>query len=299
MTAGVLPARGRNFTSDEDKPNGPTVCILSHELWQTQFGGRESIIGETIALNGQPWEVVGIMPPRLTPPFGQVHVFAPRVFEVTGLTQQQVEAGALYAQPIGRLAAGVTIEHARDELTSISAGYKTQFASNLDANHPNEAQTFVAALVGPLQPTFLTLLGAVGFVLLIACANVASLFLGRLTARNREIAVRQSLGASRGQVVRQFLAESLIFSSTAGAVGVLLAIWALWAMQSALAAQLPPNVTFRLNTRAVGFAAFVTMVSALLVGIAPAWQASRTSLVEALKEGMRGSTSRGGTFPAH
>jgi predicted permease len=297
-TLGVLPLRGRNFTAEEDRPNGPAVCILSHELWQTQFGGRESILGEAITVNGQPWQVVGIMPPRLTPPFGQVNLFAPRVFEVTGLTPQQVEAGALYAQPIGRLAPGVTIEQARDELTSISAGYKTQFAANLDANHPNEAQTFLAALVGPLQPTFLTLLGAVGFVLLIACANVASLFLGRLIARNREIAVRQSLGASRGQVVRQFMTESLIFSTGAGALGVLLAIWALWAMQSALAAQLPPNTVLTLNPRAVAFAALVTMVSALLVGLAPAWHASKASLVDALKEGTRGSTSPGGGLRA-
>jgi predicted permease len=242
--------------------------------------------------------VIGVMPPHLTAPFGQVHVFAPRVFEVGGLTQKQIEVGSLYAQAIGRLAPGATVEQVRDELTSIAAGYKEHFAANLDANVPSEVQTFVTALVGPLRPTFLTLLGAVGFVLLIACANVASLFLGRLTARHREIAVRQSLGASRGQVVGQFLIESLIFSSTAGVVGVLLAVWALWAMQSSLASQLPPNTTLDLNGRAVGFAALATVVSALLVGLAPAWQASSANLVDALKEGSRGSTSRGGRFRA-
>src|SRR5262245_8866104 len=102
-TLGTLPLVGRNFREDEDTPNGPAVCILSHELWQTRFGGRATLVGETIALNGQPWEVVGILPPRLSTPFGQVQVMAPRVFEVGGLTPAQVQAGAGYAQPIARL----------------------------------------------------------------------------------------------------------------------------------------------------------------------------------------------------
>src|SRR5215510_1244794 len=134
-TLGILPALGRNFTADEDLPNGPAVCILSHELWQTRFGGRASIVGESITLNGQPWQIVGIMPPRLSPPFAQVQLFAPRVFEVGGLTPIQVQNGAGYAQPIARLKRGVSLDESKAELAEIGRDYKTRFGGRLDANN--------------------------------------------------------------------------------------------------------------------------------------------------------------------
>jgi predicted permease len=295
-TLGLGVARGRNFLAEEDVPNGPAVCILTHEMWQTRFGGRETIVGETITLNGQPWQVVGVMPPRLSVPFSQVQLFAPRVFEVTGLTSAQVQIGSLYAQPIARLKSGVTLERALDELKTIGASYRERFGGKLDANIPNEIQPFVQSIVGSLQPTFYTLLAAVGFVLLIACANVASLFLGRLTVRQKEIAVRQSLGASRRAVMLQFLTESLVFSVAAGVVGVILAVWAIAGIQSLVGAQLPPNQTLTLNPRALLFTAGASIVSALLVGLAPAWQASRAQIVDMLKDAARGSTRRSGRF---
>jgi predicted permease len=298
-TLGILPERGRNFTNAEDLPNGPAVCILSHELWQTRFGGRIDVIGETIMLNGQSWEVIGIMPPRLSPPFNQVQVFAPRVFEVTALTPLQVQAGAGFFQPIARLKPGVSLEQARSDLAAIGRSYKERFPTRLDANNATDPLDFVASLVGNLQPTFYTLLGAVGFVLLIACANVASLFLGRLSARQREIAIRQSLGATRAQLVRQFLTESLVFSAIAGAIGTLLALWALSAIESLVRPQLPPNTALTLNARALGFTAIVTLMTTVLVGLAPALQASRTHVIEVLKDSARGSSSeRGGRFRA-
>jgi len=143
------------------------------------------------------------------------------------------------------------------------------------------------------------LIGAVSFVLLIACANVASLFLGRLTARHKEIAVRQSLGATRAHVVRQFLIESLVFSLVAGALGVLMALWSLSAIQSTIASQLPPNTTLTLNWRALAFTGGVTLISALLIGLVPALQASKSRLVDVLKDSARGSSSeRGGRLRA-
>ena len=298
-TLGILPSRGRNFTAAEDTPNGPAVCIISHELWQTRFGGREQIVGATITLNGQPWEVIGVMPPRLSPPFGQVQIFAPRVFEIGGLTPVQIQAGAGYAQPIARLKPGVPLAQAAGELAALSRSYREQFATRLDANNTSEPRMYVAALVGNLEPAFYTLIGAVSFVLLIACANVASLFLGRLTARHKEIAVRQSLGATRAQVVRQFLIESLAFSTVAGALGALVGLWSLAAIQSTIASQLPPNTTLTLNGRALVFTGGVTLISALLIGLVPAVQASKARLVDVLKDGARGSSGdRGGRFRA-
>ena len=293
-TLGIMPALGRNFTAEEDQPNGPAVCIISHELWQARFGGRPSIVGEAITLNGVAWQVVGVMPPNLTPPFQQVQVMAPRVFEVGGLTPLQVQAGAGYAQPIARLKRGVSLEQAAADLAAISRGSREQFPARLDANNTSEPLSYVGALVGNLRPAFYTLLGAVGFVLLIACANVASLFLGRLTARQKEVAIRRSLGATHARIVRQFVIESLILAVAAGAVGTLLGMWALQVIQALLGATLPPNTTLAINPRALLFTAGITAATALLVGLAPAIQASRGELVAALKDAARGSSGERG-----
>ncbi|MEY2882024.1 MAG: hypothetical protein RLZZ15_4404, partial [Verrucomicrobiota bacterium] len=231
-TLGVAPALGRNFTPDEDAPNGPAVVLLSHEFWQTRFGGRASVVGENIQLNGAPWQVVGVLPPRLSNPFSATQIFAPRVFEIAGLTPQQIQVGAGYSQPLARLKPGVSLAQAAAELAALGKTYAERFASRLDAHNIAEPRDYVGTLTGNRRPTFYALLGAVAFVLLIACANVASLFLGRLSARHKEIAVRQSLGATRGAIVRQFLGESLLFSAVAGALGVAFAWWALLAIQS-------------------------------------------------------------------
>ena len=290
-TLGVMPAIGRNFTSQEDVPNGPAVCILSHELWNTRFGQRTELLNQTIMLNGQPWQVVGIMPPALTPPFNQVQVFAPRVFEGGGLTPAQVQNGAGYAQTIARLKPGVSLDRAKAELTQLSREYQQRFPARLDADSVAEPHLFVAALVGNLQPTFYTLLGAVGFVLLIACANVASLFLSRLTVRQREIAVRRSLGATRGRIVSQFLVESLVFSAIAAILGMMFALWGVSRVQSIVNAQLALNTRLTLDSRALLFTIGITVLSALMVGLTPALYASRTDFVDGLKDGARGSSS--------
>ncbi len=295
---GIAPHRGRLLTRDDDVPNGPRVVVVSYEFWQRRFAGRPDIVGQTITLNAEPWEVVGVTPPQVTPPFRQVQVFAPRVFEVTGLTAAQVQNGAGYLQPLARIVDGATIDQVRLELEALSQAYRAERPTLLDAQNATLPQEYVTYLAGGLQPTFYTLLAAVGVVLLITCANVSALFLGRLAARQREIAVRQSLGAVRSRIVRQFLVESVVFSTVAGLLGVLMGVWAISAIQALLANQLPPTLTLTLTWRSIVLSGVVTLVSALLVGLAPALHASRADVVEALKDRARGSSARSGRFRA-
>lgn len=214
----------------------------------------------------------------------------PRPFEGNGLTLQQVQSGGGYLGATARLKPGITLERARSEVATLSRDYRAAFADKLDAKNETVVKTFTEELVGNIRPTFYLLLSAVGLVLLIACANVASLFLGRLSARHREIAVRLSLGATRGQLVQQFLAESALFSLVAGAAGLLKASWALAAIQRLAVNQLPPGVTLAFDTRALVFTVGVSVCSALLVGLLPAWHASRANLSEVLNDSARGSS---------
>ena len=209
------------------------------------------LVGQTITLNGQPWQVIGITPPRMTAPFGQVQVFAPRVFEVGGLTPRQVQARRrLFASrwrgsiPASRSSRQRRADRDRRGLQGRLRRQPRRQCAERGPDVRDGARRHAATHV-------LTLLGAVGFVLLIACANVASLFLGRLTARQSEIAVRQSLGASRADVVWQFLAESMLFSIVAGLIGVGLAVWSLVGDAIDARRQLPPNTTLELNWRAL------------------------------------------------
>ena len=294
-TLGVLPAKGRNFAASEDVPNGAAVCILSHEFWQAQFGGRDDLVGGTIQLDGRGWQVIGVLPPSLTAPFTQVQVFVPRVAEVSYLTAQQVENGATYFQPIARLKRGVSIAQASSELNGLSAAYKQQYPARLDANNVSYARSFVEALVSGLAPSVQALLGAVFCVLLIACANTASLFLNRLLSRRKDIAVRLSLGASRAVIVRQFLIESLVFSAVAAVLGTIIAKWSLKLVTSLLSSQLPPNTAILLNWRVLAAMGAVALATAIAIGVLPAFQASRADVVEHLKDGVRGTSGGQGT----
>lgn len=299
-TLGVSPIRGRNFTAEEDIPGGPNVAIVSYECWQTKFGGSETLVGENIMLNGVSCTVVGILPPALSNPFNTVMVFAPRVYEANGLTPVQVQNGAGYIGVTARLKPGVTLAQAAAEMNTLAASYKAAFAARLDGKNDNQVKTFAEELVGNLKPTFYMLLAAVGFVLLIACANVAALFLGRLSARHKETAVRLSMGATRGQLVRQFLLESAVFSTAAGVLGAIFGWWALAAIQRIASNQLQTPVTLNLDGTALAFTIAISAVSALLVGLIPALQSSRTDVAEVLKDTARSAAggTRGGRFRA-
>jgi predicted permease len=314
-TLGVVPMRGRNFTKEEDTVGGPNVAVLSYECWQRFFGGRDSIVGENITLSGTSYSVVGIMPPALSNPFNAVLVFVPRVFEPQDITTDVVQNGGGFLNVTARLRDGATFEQASAEMKTLSDNYKTAFSAHGDRGYESVTKTFTEELVGDFRPTFHLLLAAVGLVLLVACANIASLFLGRLSARRKEIAVRLSLGATRGQLVRQFLAESIVFSAAAALLGVVFGRWALDLIQHIIAgmaeksgvagildtSSLPSDTPLGLDSATLAFSIGVSALVALLVGCAPALEASRTAVTEVLKDtarsaagGVRGARFRSG-----
>jgi predicted permease len=297
-TLGLALARGRGFTTEEDTLNGPPACLLGYDLWKNRFGGREDLVGSAIVLNGVPTTVVGILPQHLPAPIAFIQLCVPRPFELPGLTPPQVQGGAGFLQATARLKPGVSFEQADAEIRTLAARYQQAFPDKLDAFANNELKTWIEEQVGPVRPTFVLLLTAVGLVLLIACANVSNLFLGRLSARTKEIAVRLSIGASRAQLVRQFLVESALFCFAATALGVLAAWWSLAGLQRFLADQLPPDTEFSLSGGVLLFSIGLCALASLAIGLVPAMQASRVNLSETLKDTARGAPGgvRGGRF---
>jgi len=286
---GVDPARGRDFTADDDKAGAPPVAIVSHEFWQTRLAGADSALGAGVRLNGIDHTVVGILPPRLSNPFSNTQVLVTRVAEPAALLPAQVQVGATYLQVTARLKPGVTLDRANREIAVLNARYASAFASRLDAQNPSELRTLTEELAGNLRPTLRLLLGAVAAILLIACANVSNLFLASLSSRNKEIAVRLSMGAERHHLIRQFLVESLLFSAIATLTGSLLGHLGLAAISRAAVNHLPPNTVFEFSGLTFAFMAGVCVVSALAVGLFPALQASRVGIAEVLKDASRGA----------
>ncbi len=297
-TLGLSLARGRNFTADEDKENGPHVCILSYDVWKTRFGKREDIVGQTIQLDGVGTTVVGILAEGLPAPISIAQALQPWPFSPTFLTEAQREGGAGYLQITARIKPGLTFAQAEAEVRSISKNYQRDFPGRLDGNNENELKTWIEEQVGPVRPTFVLLLTAVGFVLLIACANVSNLFLGRLSARHKEIGIRLSLGATRRHLIRQFLLETLIFCTLAATLGVVLALFALKGVQAVFTNQLQTTTTFSLDALTLGFTIALSVLSSLVIGFVPAMQASNVNLSDVLKDSSRGTAggARGTRF---
>ncbi|MFZ5495213.1 MAG: ABC transporter permease [Verrucomicrobiota bacterium] len=285
---GLRPALGRQFTAEEDREGGPFVAMISHQLWQNRFGGDPAILGRVVRIDGVPREIVAVLPERMPVPFNNTGVIVPRPRELPYLTPQQ-RGNAIVHQAVGRLAPGVTLEQARLRVQEMAAQFQAANPGQIDANNQNDVRTISQQVLGDLGHTFWTLAGSVAAVLLIACANIANLFLARVSARRKEIAVRLSLGARPGEVVRQFLAESVVFSAMAGALGVLLAWWSLRAIQVLAGPQLPRADEIALDPAVLGFALAVSLLAALVIGLYPAYQAARTDVQHVLKDDTRGA----------
>ncbi len=288
---GIAPLRGWTFAAEEDVDGGPAVAMISRQLWQSRFLGDPGILGRVVQFDGAGRTIVGIFP-DLPPPFNGTAVIVPRADDLPYLPRANRD-NAITHQAYARLAPGQTEESANLRLAEMVARFKETNSSHIDAENRNELRTLTRQVVGDLRRTFWTLAGAVAAVLLIACANIANLFLARVSARQREIAVRLSLGARPGEIVRQFAAESLVFSAAAGVLGVLIAWWSLRAIQVVAGPQLPRADEIALDPGVLAFALGASLVASLLIGFYPAWQAARTDVGGVLKDNSRGAV--GGT----
>ena len=293
---GISSIRGRDFLPEDDSQGAADVAILSDGFWHSHFAGDPSVRGLTITLDGRPVTIVGILPASFSFPlqFPEPDIWIPRVFDPVFLQADQLRSGAGYLGVIARLRGGVKLAAAKAELDTIDARYRSQFNGYVDAEKFGiSAEPLEEDLVGPLRPGLAVLLAAVGFLLLIACANVANLLLARATSREREMALRKALGASSGRLVRQLLIESLLLSFIGGTLGVALAAGILPTLRAFSPGSVPRLEETRLDVPVLLFSIALSCLTGILFGFVPALQAAAGKLYETLKEGSRGASAGG------
>jgi putative ABC transport system permease protein len=283
---GVQPRYGRVFTVADEKTSDPEVVILSHHLWQERFGADPNVIGKSIALDGKTRTVVGVLGNDM-PVLTQADLWFPAPFENPGMQTRRSH----FLRPIGLLKAGVSISQAQAELDTIAARIATQFPDT-NKGWSQKLEPLQSVLVGNVGPAFLVLIGAVALVLLIACANIASLVLARNTVRHREIAIRSALGAGRFRLVRQLLTESLVLALIGGVAGVFVATAGVELLKQLGPQSLPRLDEVSVNGVVLTFTFVIAIFTGLLFGLGPALKASRRDLTQSLKEGSSSGDSR-------
>jgi predicted permease len=288
---GVSPVLGRQFTRDDARP-GQMTAVISFGLWQRRFGGAD-VVNRTVRINGAPYTVVGVMPAGFNfPQDAEFWTAAPNdVPPGGGPGDPRENRGAHYLRGIARLADGVTVAQANAEFATITTQLVRQYPEV--TNFVGVATPLQDQLIGSARTPLLILLGAVGCVLLIVIANVANLLMARATVRARELAIRAAIGANRRTLIRQLLTESVVMAVVGGALGVLLAFWGVELILALDPGEVPRVTPIAVDGMALAFAVVLSLVTGVLFGVGPAWQASRPQLQSTLKDATRGTTGEG------
>jgi putative ABC transport system permease protein len=291
---GAQPILGRGFLPEEDKEGANRVVVLSNGVWRSRFGSDPQVIGRSLTLNNQSHTVIGVMPPGVQFPVGfgymgkvlndPVDLYVP-----IAPAANQLRRGNYSFFAIGRLKTGVAIEQARAEMTAIESRLEQQYPDSNTGIKISLVPTYEQT-VKEIRPALLVLLGAVGFLLLIACANIANLMLARTASREKEIAIRSALGASRLRVLRLLLGESLLIALAGGLLGLLLAVWGTAALIGLAPDNIPRLNEVGIDVRVFAFTLAIALITGVVFGLIPALQSAKPDLNEALKEGTRGST---------
>ncbi len=279
---------GRSFRADEDAPKQNNVIVISHGMWQRRFGSDPNVLGRTINISGDPVTIVGVMPANFYFSGRTTEFWRPLALDTTNPTR-----GGHFLGVIARLKADVSLEQASGDMKGIAEQLAKQYPQN-SRDESAEVLRMHDLIVGPIRPMLLTLLAAVGVVVLIACANVANLMLVRASVREKELAIRAAMGAGRGRLTLQMLAESLVLAIVGGAAGLLIAYLAITPIRTLSAGSIPRVADVAVDRTVLAFAFAVTLATGFLFGLAPAWQASRGGVGAVLKEGGRGSTGARG-----
>lgn len=278
------PALGRVFKPEEDRE---PLVVLSHDFWQSRYGADPNVLGKSIRLSGKPHTVIGVMPPEFQFPGEEFKVWVTYGSAISATPEQAENRQLRIFRALAHLRPGISSVHMQSEVDAISQRLQRQFPQTNAGVRINFTSMY-ERMVGDVRPALRVLLGTVVFVLLIACANIASLALARMAAREREIAVRMALGAGRRRLMRQVLTESLLLAMVGGVSGLLLAMWAIDLLPVLNPSNIPRIGTIGINGPVLIFTLAVSVFSALFFGVAPAWQATRSNLNQSLKEGNRG-----------